>query len=62
MAAAADGRERLPSEQGAHCRYIEEWMVVRARWGLAVDPAEQTSLTALAADCRNTTITCPSDR
>ena len=39
------------------CRYVRHWVVVKLRWGLAVDPAERTALLDLARDCRNRRIT-----
>ncbi|MDN3058960.1 HNH endonuclease family protein [Streptomyces sp. SRF1] len=52
-----DPNEWLPSDPGARCRYIEEWTVVKARWGLSADPREVTALTNLADSCRDTRIT-----
>ncbi|MEU4896158.1 HNH endonuclease family protein [Streptomyces sp. NPDC044780] len=52
-----DPNEWLPTDPGARCRYIEEWTVVKARWGLSADPNEVTALTNLADSCRDTRIT-----
>ncbi|MFI0766134.1 HNH endonuclease family protein [Streptomyces sp. NPDC021218] len=52
-----DPREWLPTAPGARCRYIEEWTVVKSRWGLSADSAEAAALTALAARCPRTEIT-----
>lgn len=35
------------------CRYVEEWMAVKIRWGLKVDRAEKRALTGLAQGCPN---------
>ncbi|MGP3941924.1 HNH endonuclease family protein [Streptomyces sp. 6N106] len=52
-----DPNQWLPSDPGALCQYIEEWTVVKSRWGLSADPGEVTALTDLAAGCRDTRIT-----
>jgi hypothetical protein len=52
-----DLREWLPTDPGARCRYIEEWTVVKSRWGLSADPAEVVALTTLADGCRDARIT-----
>jgi hypothetical protein len=38
------------------CAYIGEWVAVKHRWGLKVDPGEKAALTRLAASCPNVTI------
>ena len=50
-----DPAEWLPLES-VTCRYVADWTAVKLRWGLAVDAAEQQTLTALAADCPNTPV------
>lgn len=50
-----DPDEWLPEEQ--QCRYVKHWVAVKHRWRLSVDSAEKETLTTLAADCTNTTIT-----
>ena len=50
-----DPAEWLPTR--ARCRYLREWVVVKHRWRLSVDPAEQTALTDLAETCDDLTIT-----
>ncbi|MGA6160399.1 HNH endonuclease family protein [Stenotrophomonas sp. NPDC087984] len=52
-----DPREWLPSDPGALCRYVEEWTVVKSRWGLSADPAEAAAPTGLADGCRDARIT-----
>ncbi|MCP9211481.1 HNH endonuclease family protein [Streptomyces sp. NEAU-Y11] len=47
----------LPTDEGAHCRYLEEWTVVKSRWNLTVDPAETAALAGLANGCQDTRIT-----
>ncbi len=52
-----DPDQWLPSDPGALCRYIEEWTVVKSRWGLSADPGEVTTLSDLAAGCHGSRIT-----
>ncbi|WP_086708702.1 HNH endonuclease family protein [Streptomyces antimycoticus] len=52
-----DPREWLPTDPGALCRYLEEWTVVKSRWGLSADPGEVAALTGLAEACRDARIT-----
>ncbi|MDW6058209.1 HNH endonuclease family protein [Streptomyces sp. FXJ1.4098] len=47
----------LPSSPGARCRYVGEWVAVKTRWGLTVDPAEADALKQLAAGCPDAEIT-----
>lgn len=47
----------MPTYEPAHCRFIGEWVTVKLRWGLTVDPDEQTALTMEAAACPDATIT-----
>lgn len=39
------------------CRYLREFVAVKIRWRLSVDPAEQAAMTSLASGCTDTTIT-----
>ncbi len=52
-----DPREWLPTDPAGLCRYIEEWTVVKSRWGLSADPSEAAALTTLADDCHDARIT-----
>jgi Protein of unknown function (DUF1524) len=52
-----DPAQWMPSYSGATCRYIQEWVAVKKRWGLSVDSAEKTALTNVANGCTNVTIT-----
>ncbi|MGH3941007.1 MAG: HNH endonuclease family protein [Pseudonocardiaceae bacterium] len=47
----------LPPYEPARCRYIGEWVAVKLRWRLTVDPAEQATLTTWADRCPPVTIT-----
>ncbi|MGY0062867.1 HNH endonuclease family protein [Streptomyces sp. LZ34] len=46
-----DPAEWLPSDAGAVCRYVGEWVAVKTRWGLTVDPGEAAALEQLADGC-----------
>ena len=41
------------------CRYIEVWTLLKHRWGLSVDQAEQAALIGYADSCPNRTLTVP---
>src|SRR5699024_11398054 len=34
------------------CRYVSEWVAVKIRWQLSIDPAEHEALVDVAADCQ----------
>ena len=38
------------------CRYIGEWVAVKHRWALSVDPVEKDALNLQASNCENVTI------
>lgn len=44
-----DPAEWLPDQQV--CRYVVEWVAVKTRWSLAVDPAERDALLTAAGAC-----------
>lgn len=54
-----DVAEWLPPAAGATCRYVSEWVVVKVRWTLSVDPAEKKALDNLAAGECSTTKVAP---
>jgi hypothetical protein len=41
----------LPPHPQARCRYATEWVSVKRRWQLSVDPAEKTVLIESAGNC-----------
>jgi hypothetical protein len=49
----------MPPDEGAHCRYVADWVTVKLRWELTADPAEKDALVAAAAGCPNEPITMP---
>lgn len=44
-----DPVEWLPAK--GQCRYLGEWVAIKWRWNLTIDPAEKTALKDLAATC-----------
>jgi hypothetical protein len=52
-----DPAEWMPPYSGATCRYVQEWVATKKRWGLTVDTAEKNRLVTLANGCTNVTIT-----
>lgn len=39
------------------CRYVRDWVAVKTRWSLTVNPAEKATLTRIARRCPNTYLT-----
>ena len=50
-----DPAEWLPPLASDLCAYLADWVGVKAGWGLAVDPAEQSAIAA-HAECAATTV------
>ncbi len=50
-----DPAEWLPDNQ--RCRYAEEWVATKIRWGLSQDSGERSALQGLASGCSGTTVT-----
>lgn len=57
-----DPAEWEPPVTGVRCRYAAEWVAVKLRWRLTVDPAERTALGDRAAGCPSTRITVSTAR
>lgn len=49
----------LPPAADAQCQYVEDWVSVKIRWGLSVDPAEKDALATMAAACPDDTLDVP---
>ena len=47
----------MPPYEPARCRFIGEWVTVKLRWRLTVDPSEKAALTTRADNCPDVTIT-----
>lgn len=52
-----DPQDWMPPSESAHCRYVEEWTVVKVRWQLAVDATELAALQDVASGCEDVEIT-----
>ncbi|MCX4690642.1 HNH endonuclease family protein [Kitasatospora purpeofusca] len=52
-----DVAEWLPPAVEYRCHYTQDWVAVKTRWGLSVDPAELAALHRIAAGCDNAPIT-----
>ena len=48
---ADDPADWLPPLRSYHCQYVNDWMVVKIKWQLSVDPREFTALRNVAAGC-----------
>jgi hypothetical protein len=46
-----DPADWMPANNGYHCRYITNWVKVKIRWGLSVDPTELATLKQRAQSC-----------
>ncbi|NUS17242.1 MAG: HNH endonuclease [Streptomyces sp.] len=54
-----DPSDWTPPAADAKCHYLADWVSVKTRWGLSVDPAEHQALTELAAGCQEETLDVP---
>lgn len=45
--------EWLPPNAGFRCRYLAEWIHIKARWDLAMDESERVAAGNILADCRS---------
>lgn len=45
-----------PPAQGYRCTYATDWIAIKTRWALTVDPAEQATLTDVLDSCPDTVI------
>ena len=51
-----DPAQWLPPLASFDCTYVVDWVAVKTRWDLAVDPAEHQALTSLAGECAATPV------
>lgn len=49
----------MPPAADARCRYLDDWVSVKTRWNLSIDPAEQAALAELADACPDDRIDVP---
>ncbi|MFC9529043.1 HNH endonuclease family protein [Streptomyces sp. NPDC056975] len=47
----------MPPFDGDRCAYITDWITVKVRWQLAIDPSEEAALAENAARCPNAPVT-----
>lgn len=50
-----DPADWLPPRVGFRCEYLADWVAIKERWHLTVDPAEKAAI-ADQADCQATTV------
>ncbi|GAB2891932.1 HNH endonuclease family protein [Streptomyces mayteni] len=48
-----DPAEWMPPAPSATCQYIADWVAIKTRYGLAVDPVELAAINETAAGCHN---------
>ncbi|MFD0547843.1 hypothetical protein ACFQ0X_00775 [Streptomyces rectiviolaceus] len=48
-----DPSKWMPPAEGDRCTYIAQWVAVKTRWGLSVDPSEEDALAENATRCAN---------
>ncbi|MFG1807851.1 HNH endonuclease family protein [Streptomyces sp. NPDC049040] len=48
-----------PPAEDAQCHYLADWVSVKTRWQLSVDPAEQQVLITLASACEDEELAVP---
>ncbi|MFM7045492.1 MAG: HNH endonuclease family protein [Ilumatobacteraceae bacterium] len=51
-----DPAQWMPPRTASHCQYLFDWVAVKVRWGMSVDPAERTAITTRLAACPATVL------
>lgn len=51
-----DPAEWLPPRAAFVCQYVDDWLAVKARWGLSLDPAEEEAIVG-HSECSDTEVT-----
>ncbi|WP_111719427.1 cell wall-binding repeat-containing protein [Homoserinimonas sp. OAct 916] len=55
-----DPAKWMPSATTVKCQYVTDWMLVKYRWNLSIDPVEKTALNGLVAgDCARVSVPLP---
>ena len=49
-----DVADWLPPAMDFRCSYVADWLAIKVRWSLAVDPAEEAALASIAGVCTET--------
>jgi hypothetical protein len=52
-----DPADWMPDATSYHCTYVADWVAVKIRWSLFVDPAEKAAIEDVAAGCDDPEIT-----
>lgn len=47
---------RQPPAASHRCAYATDWVAVKTRWDLAIDPAERAALTDILSACPNSPV------
>ncbi|MFF3503454.1 HNH endonuclease family protein [Streptomyces sp. NPDC003247] len=47
----------LPPAAAYRCQYVTDWVAVKTRWDLSVDPAERTALSEELSHCADAPVT-----
>lgn len=56
---ASDPAEWMPKASSYACPYVKQWIAVKYRWHLTVDPAEKSALLTSLATCATNTVAKP---
>lgn len=48
---ARDPAEWMPPDRAHHCEYVRQWVAVKSRWGLGMDPAEEEKVRQVRSEC-----------
>jgi hypothetical protein len=54
---ASDPAEWMPAAAGHHCQYLGDWVAMKFRWGLGVDPRERAAIAAGLGGCQPVPLT-----
>ncbi|MEV0982524.1 HNH endonuclease family protein [Streptomyces sp. NPDC049915] len=47
----------LPPAEGYRCKYVADWVADKMRWGLSIDPSEESALSENLSRCPNAPVT-----
>ncbi|MFF1714658.1 HNH endonuclease family protein [Streptomyces sp. NPDC058268] len=47
----------MPPAEGNRCEYVAQWVAIKTRWKLAIDPSEEAALAENSTRCPNMPIT-----
>ncbi|MFI6093568.1 hypothetical protein [Streptomyces sp. NPDC051218] len=46
----------MPLTEGNRCEYVAQWVAIKTRWKLAIDPSEEAALSENSTRCPDTPI------